>query len=88
MFFKSKLYFFQTVAYLRYPAPGHNKFSFGAPTQPVLGSINAKYELGVKGRRKLTRVLHIFVLLRSEIPSAICAKLRTVAASNNRVHMP
>ena len=27
-------------------------------------------------------------LLRSEIPSGICAKLRTVAASNNRVHMP
>jgi len=25
-------------------------------------------------------------LLRSEIPSGICAKLRTVAASNNRVH--
>ena len=28
------------------------------------------------------------LLLRSEIPSGICAKLRTVAASNNRVHMP
>jgi len=28
------------------------------------------------------------VLLRSEIPSGKCAKLRTVAASNNRVHMP
>ena len=28
------------------------------------------------------------VLLRSEIPSGICAKLRTAAASNNRVHMP
>jgi len=27
------------------------------------------------------------ILLRSEIPSGICAKLRTVAASNNRVHM-
>jgi len=27
-------------------------------------------------------------LLRSEIPSGICAKLRTVAASNNRDHMP
>jgi len=26
-------------------------------------------------------------VLRSEIPSGICAKLRTVAASNNRVHM-
>ena len=26
--------------------------------------------------------------LRSEIPSGICAKLRTVAASNNRVHIP
>ena len=30
----------------------------------------------------------IFQLLRSEIPSGICAKLRTVAASNNRVHAP
>jgi len=28
------------------------------------------------------------LLLRSEIPSGICTKLRTVAASNNRVHMP
>jgi len=28
------------------------------------------------------------MVLRSEIPSGICAKLRTVAASNNRVHMP
>ena len=28
------------------------------------------------------------ILLRSEIPSGICAKLCTVAASNNRVHMP
>jgi len=28
------------------------------------------------------------VLLRSEIPSGMCAKLRIVAASNNRVHMP
>jgi len=28
------------------------------------------------------------LLLRSKIPSGICAKLRTVAASNNRVHMP
>jgi len=27
-------------------------------------------------------------LLRSEIPSGICAKLYTVAARNNRVHMP
>jgi len=26
--------------------------------------------------------------LRSEIPSGMCAKLRTVVASNNRVHMP
>jgi len=28
----------------------------------------------------------MLVLLRSEIPSGICAKLRTVAASNNRDH--
>jgi len=28
------------------------------------------------------------MLLQSEIQSGICAKLRTVAASNNRVHIP
>jgi len=27
-------------------------------------------------------------ILRPEIPSGMCAKLRTVAASNNGVHMP
>jgi len=31
---------------------------------------------------------HSPILLRSEVPSGICAKLRTVAASNNGVHMP
>ena len=31
---------------------------------------------------------HSTILLRSEIPSGICANLRTVAASNNRVHIP
>jgi len=31
---------------------------------------------------------HSTILLRSEIPSGMCAKLHTVAASNNRVHMP
>jgi len=30
----------------------------------------------------------LIVLLRSEIPSGMCAKLRTVAVSNNRVHTP
>ena len=33
-------------------------------------------------------VLILMLVLRSEIPSGMCAKLRTVAASNNRVHMP
>jgi len=32
--------------------------------------------------------LIFFLVLRSEILSGICAKLRTVAASNNRDHMP
>jgi len=31
---------------------------------------------------------HSNILLRSEIPSGMCAKLRTMATSNNRVHMP
>ena len=30
--------------------------------------------------------LHSMTLLRSEIPSGVCAKLRTVAVSNNRDH--
>ena len=30
----------------------------------------------------------VLILVLSEIPSGICVKLRTVAASNNRVHMP
>jgi len=30
----------------------------------------------------------MMLVLRSEISSGICAKRRTVAASNNRVHMP
>jgi len=38
-----------------FPRPGVNSV-FGAPTptQPVHGSIDAKNELGIKGRRKLT----------------------------------
>jgi len=36
------------VAYLGFPAPG-GKLSFGAPTQPVHGSIDAKNELGYRG---------------------------------------
>jgi len=31
---------------------------------------------------------HSTILLRSEMPSGMCAKFRTVAASSNRVHMP
>jgi len=31
-------------------------------------------------------VVNNFVMLRSEIPSGMCAKLRTVAARNNRDH--
>jgi len=33
-------------------------------------------------------VTFLCLMLRSEIPRGICAKLRPVAASNNRVHMP
>ena len=36
--------------------------------------------------RDLPRSLGSLILLRSEIPSGMCAKLRTVAASNNRDH--
>jgi len=39
--------------------------------------------------RERKKIYHTLLpLLPSEIPSGICAKLRTVAARNNRVHMP
>jgi len=44
------------VANLGFPAPA-DKVSFGAPTPPVHGSIDAKSELGLKGRQKPTRSL-------------------------------
>ena len=44
------------VAYLGFPAPG-GKLSVCAPTQPVHGSIDAKNELGIKGRRKVSRAV-------------------------------
>jgi len=50
------LYPLYPVACLGFPAPG-GKLSFCAPTQPVHGSIDAKNELGIMGRRKLTRAL-------------------------------
>ena len=54
------------VAYLRFPARG-DKVSLGAPTQSVRGSTDAKKELGVKGRRQLSRarykVVSTFMLL-------------------------
>ena len=51
--------------------------------------VNAFYTNLTDGKiSRLKFLSSIFVLLRSEIPSGICAKLRTVAASNNRVHMP
>jgi len=38
-----------------------DKVSLGTPTQPFSGNIEAKNELGVKGRRKMTRNPHIFL---------------------------
>jgi len=40
------------------------------------------------GYSKLVVVVSVLVLLRSEIPSGMWVKLRSVAASNNGVHMP
>jgi len=48
------------MAYLGFPAP-RGKTSLGAPTQPVCGSTDVKSEMGVKGRRKLSRAPHIIV---------------------------
>jgi len=49
------------VAHLGFPAPG-DKVRFGAPTQSVHGSVDAKSGLVVnKGRRKLTRAPHAVV---------------------------
>jgi len=49
-----------TVAYLEFPATGE-KVTLGAPSQPVRGNINAKSDLGVMGRGKLTRAPHTIV---------------------------
>jgi len=49
---------YQAVAYLGFYAPG-DKVSLGTLIQCV-GSIDAKNELGVKGRRKLTRPPNTF----------------------------
>ena len=62
--------------------PSYFRISAGMPSEP--GSLlffklfSAADICSMEGR----------ILLRSEIPSGMCAKLRTVAASNNRVHMP
>ena len=44
-----------------------------------------KYELYCQGKFLFTHYLHVLVL-RSKSPSSMCAKLRTVAASNNKDH--
>ena len=59
--------------------------SFLQRTAPIARSLCegwTPHDLHILGTAPLS------ILLRSEIPSGICAKLRTVAASNNRVHMP
>jgi len=48
------------MAYLGYPTHG-DKLSLGAPTQSVHGSIDAKNELGIKGRRKMTGAKRVVV---------------------------
>ena len=53
---KADYHYYRTVAYLGFSAPGGN-LSFGAPTQPVHGSIDAKNELGIKRHRTLTWAL-------------------------------
>ena len=50
--------------------------------------IHRYFEFWVFAFRNLSPKIKCSVVLRSEIASGICAKLRTVAASNNRVHMP
>jgi len=60
---------------LGFPAPG-DKVSLDAPTQPFRGSIDAKSELGVKGRRELTGALLIIV-------SRPVCKLHTTVTSQN-----
>ena len=66
--------------------------SFVAPFQRLSTLVapcsSTKIPIIVLGFAILWQSYLIKVLLRSEIPSGICAKLRTVAASNNRVHMP
>ena len=56
---------------------------------PLLFTTNHTYRTFFVWRLTLARPSHpghSTILLRSEIPSGMCAKLRTVAASNNRDH--
>jgi len=50
------------MAYFGFPAPG-DKISLGTLILPVRGIVDAKRELGVNGRRKLTRAPHIYIFL-------------------------
>ena len=50
--------------------------------------LTAEISLTIAGLWPNPRPTNNFTLLRSEIPSGMCAKLHTVAASNNRIHMP
>ena len=52
--------------------------------------LEGRYKVGRRDQQDdvLFKTLEDKTVLRSEIPSGICAKLRTVAASNNRIHMP
>ena len=58
-----------------------SEFPFSLPHLEVRNTVGRLENVERPSRSAMT-------LLRSEIPSGICAKLRTVAARNNRVHMP
>ena len=51
---------------------------------PCIQWLKTMLQLWVRVDKKV--LLYVLVLLRSKIPSGMCAKLRTVAASNNRDH--
>ena len=53
-----------------------------------LASYNVAEIIALKSKSHVLAESVILPELRSEIPSAMCAKLRTMAANNNRVHAP
>ena len=79
------------LAYLRYVDDTFAVFNNGDDCNTFLSQLNSLHpSLRFTHEKEFNHslpFLDVLVVLRSDIPSGICAKLRTVGASNNRVHM-